>query len=582
MSKNFKFFILFFSVVCYSLFFGIINDAMAKEITILFTGDTHSMLYPCHCPLEPDGGVARRATLVKEMRRKYRQALLLDAGAFFAGGVLDEYTQNSLLDKERTLINLRAMELMKYDAVAVSPYEFNFGKEFLSENIKKSGIVFLSANLQFDGIRPYLIKEVNGVKIGIIGLTSGLAAQKASGVEFEPPEISLKKTVSLVKNKGAKIIVVLSNLGEGQDIELIKKAEGIDILIGGLTRAQDSAMKKINSTTLLFSSWQGRKLGKLSIDYENGKIASQRFEEVRLSDKIKDDPQILSFLPKCYKDSDCKKTGKIGRCVNPGTAKAQCEFKDAEEVSLTVITSKSCKVCDTSFTLEQLGRDFPGLNVSYLYYPSKEAKNLISQLDIAALPAYIFNKDIEKNKNFDNFKDKIEKRKEYYLIKPQFAGLSYFFKRKYERGSLDLFISLFSKDAYNLLNEIKNFKPKIHFLASEVNNTFDAEKGSGEVEEYLRAVCVKEKYPAQFLSYISCRAKDIQSSWWEDCLGNLDSFKIKTCARGQEGKNLLRENIRMNKEFNIMYGPVFLLGNQELFTISGSPKEKDFKKIFKR
>ena len=130
------------------------NYGYAKEITILYTGTTHAMLYPCSCPVEPDGGIARRAALIKELRRKYPNSLLLDPGSFFAGGLLDEYTLNTQLDTQRTKINLKALELMKYDALGIGPDEFNFGAEFLNENISSLNLKFLSCNIRAQKVSP--------------------------------------------------------------------------------------------------------------------------------------------------------------------------------------------------------------------------------------------------------------------------------------------------------------------------------------------------------------------------------------------------------------------------------------------
>ena len=62
----------------------------------------------------------------------------------------------------------------------------------------------------------------------------------------------------------------------------------------------------------------------------------------------------------------------------------------------------------------------------------------------------------------------------------------------------------------------------------------------------------------------------------------LDIDKIKLCARGQEGRALLEENISLNKELEVMFGPTFLLDNQEVFGLQGVPTKEDFKKIIKR
>jgi len=220
-----------FSII-YSLFFifSFTNSVFAKEITILFTGETHAMLYPCNCLKEPDGGVARRATLIKQLRQKNPDTLVLDSGGFFAGGLQDEYTQNVSLDMQRTLVNLKAMELMKYDAVAIGDDEFNFGRDFLEENIRKTNLAFLSSNISEPGekselFRPYIIKEIAGTKIGIIAVSPLSAGQKGGGFKFIEPGITVKQAVSELKKNKVNIIVLLSHLGESQDLNLIRDVD---------------------------------------------------------------------------------------------------------------------------------------------------------------------------------------------------------------------------------------------------------------------------------------------------------------------------------------------------------------------
>jgi 5'-nucleotidase len=121
----------------------------AEKITILYTGKTHANIYPCRCPKSRYGGLARRATAVKDARRKDPDLLLIDSGSFFAGGVYDTEKLDIDLDKKRTLINIDAMEMMGYDVVAVGTDELGFGKEFLEGVIDdKSKIDFVSCNVK--------------------------------------------------------------------------------------------------------------------------------------------------------------------------------------------------------------------------------------------------------------------------------------------------------------------------------------------------------------------------------------------------------------------------------------------------
>lgn len=564
------------------------TNASAQDITILYTGETHAMIYPCSCPKEPDGGIARRATLIKQLRKNNPDTLVLDSGGLFSGGLQDEYTQNTALDMQRALVSLKAMELMKYDAVNIGDDEFNFGPEFLEENIKKVNLDLLSCNIsgpdrKQDLFKPYSIKEIGGVRIGIIGVTPLFAAQKAGGLKFIEPKLGVKQVVSELKKNNADIIILLSHLGESEDLNLIKDIDGIDILIVGHNRAKEELFSKVNRTLLLRPAWQGRRLGKLTITLKDKEISNYKIDELRLSDKIADDPGILSILPQCFSDNNCKQEGLMGICRDPGTLGSKCEFTKASKVNLSIITTKLCNVCNTEGMVKYLKSLFPGLTVSYVYYPEKRANKLINIFGIKALPAYLLGKEAGQEKGFDRLKDNLETKKNFYILKPNFSGISYFLGRKKIKGKLDLFISLYDKDTVVLLDRLKEFNPAVHFLAAEkAAKGFEAQGGNLEVEEYLRSACVQKYYPANFWDYISCRAKFINSSWWQDCLSQSDVEKISTCARGEEGKGLLRENLRLNQELEVISGPTYLLDNQEIFASQGAPTKEELEKIIKR
>jgi hypothetical protein len=579
--QNLKFYIL----TCIFAFciFNFALSCYAKEITILYTGSTHAMLYPCSCPIEPDGGIARRATLIKGLRRKYPKGLLvLDSGNFFAGGLLDEYTQNTELDMQRTLVSLKAVELMKYDALALGDDEFNFGGEFLEKNVAKTDLTFLSCNIKDIKASPYIIKDFLGLKIGIIGVTNLSAMRKASGIKFIDPKIAINQALAELKNRGVAIIVLLSNLGESQDLNLLENIKGIDIIIDGYERSNGEPWAKIKDTLVLRPAWQGRRLGKVSLTIRDNKIADYKVEELRLSDQVADDPGILSIMPRCFSDNNCKKEGLLGMCQNPGSIDSQCLFKKANKVNLLVITSKDCLTCNSEAIINFLKKQISGLAISYLKYPDKKADKLIKDFAISALPAYFLDKEIEKEKIFDTFKGNLELKGEFYMLKPQFSGFSYFLNREKIKGKLDLFISLYDKNTKELLGVIKEFNPTIHFLVVERGDKFEAASGNLEVEEYLRGVCVQKYYPEIFWDYMSCRTKNINSSWWEDCLGKFNTDKIVSCARGPQGALLLRENISLNKELQIMFGPIYLLDNQQIFSTKGTPTKEELKKILKK
>jgi len=209
-----------------------VNSLLAKDAIIVYSGQTHAMLYTCSCPIEQDGGIGRRATLVKQLRQKYPELLLLDCGNFTAGGQMDEYTQNIQLDMQRSQVNYKALALMRYDAVGVGPDEFNFGAEFFLKNAKKTNPAYLSANLDSDKVVPYIIKDISGIKVAIFGLTNLSANQKAQGLKINAPA-GISQLVSRLRNDGAQVLILLSTQGEEEVLKLISQVKGIDIIFVG-------------------------------------------------------------------------------------------------------------------------------------------------------------------------------------------------------------------------------------------------------------------------------------------------------------------------------------------------------------
>jgi len=541
------------------------------------------MLYPCSCPIETDGGVGRRATLIKELRQNNPEVLFLDGGAFFAGGRMDEYAlkDNPQLEKKRTVINLKAMELMGYDALGLGEDEFNFGSEFLKEQIARFKLNFVSCNVKLGKVKPYIIKRVGKVKVGITGVTPLKVMEKAKAVKFIDPYVAVNQAVKELKDKGANIIILLSQLGEQEDMNLLQRVKGIDFV---LVRPQPSENppEKIGSTVILRPSWQARRLGKLTLDLQDGQIAGYKIEELRVWDKLEDDPKILSFLPACFQDANCKKKGFLGKCLNPGQSNARCEFIEPKKIELTVIAPRQATInFDTTRIEDYLKRFFPGIEVKRLLYPdAPEAEELIKKVNLVTLPIYLLSKEVEKESGFEQVKNNLILKDNFYMLKPNFSGVSFFLKRPRQEGRVDLFLSLYDKNASGVIEALKELKPEIHFLVFEQDGEFFAQRGRPEVEEYLRSVCVRKYYPSNFWDYISCRANKIFSSWWDDCLGSgLDPKKIKTCAQSDEGGSLLRQDNALTRELEVMFGPTYLLHNQEIFGIDGVPTKEEFEKL---
>lgn len=567
---------------------GLSKDAFAQKITILYTGQTHANLYPCHCPIEPFGGVARRATKIKELRKLNPNILLLDAGAFFAGGIMDETNQTPELQKQRTQAYLQTLKMMGYDALNVGSDEFNFGKDFLEAQINEAKIPFLSCNIKLKKAQEFIIKEISGVKIGIVGVGPSMENQDKK-LQISDSVNCLQESVNKLKNKNVDLTIVLSSLGEEKDLELIKKVKGINILISGGTLINQDKFSKVEDAIILRPMWQARKLGMLEINLKDKKIDNFNIELLPLGADIPDELGIKAILPACFSDYDCLKPDFIGTCDKAGAKDASCSFKEIKKLTLLVIKPKNCLTCNTAAAINNIKRLLP-IEVKYADYEEESSKKLIEGLNITMLPAYILTSEVEQDKNFSRFKDILIKKDNYYFFKPYFSGVSYLVGRPFKKNTLDLFMLLSDKRSAKAIETLSSLKEKmakkinlnIHFLIIEdAAKGFLSPGGLSEIEEAKRSVCVEKYYPARMWDYLICRTKDIESSWWDKCLISfkIDDKKIKSCATTAEADDLLRQNLKLNQELRISDTPILLLNNQEVFGITEQTTAEELERI---
>src|SRR5437868_3013501 len=148
-------------------------DVAAGEvlITILHTNDTHSQIDPVS---ESDkqwagkGGVARRATLVKRVRKENPNTLMVDAGDVFQGTPYFNFYKGE--------VEYKSMSLIGYDVVTLGNHDFDNGVEGLVSAMKFANFDFVSANYDFRGtpletrFKPYVVRTFGNVRVGLFGL----------------------------------------------------------------------------------------------------------------------------------------------------------------------------------------------------------------------------------------------------------------------------------------------------------------------------------------------------------------------------------------------------------------------------
>ena len=122
-------FSLFGVFVFYSV--GIAADP-DPNLVILYAGDTQGYVEPSGCRCNSLGGLARRASMIKDMREKHKNVLLLDCS--------DVFSKTKDLSELRARISMRGLGLMKYDALNIADSDLVFGWDFLQEAAQKSNV----------------------------------------------------------------------------------------------------------------------------------------------------------------------------------------------------------------------------------------------------------------------------------------------------------------------------------------------------------------------------------------------------------------------------------------------------------
>lgn len=227
---------------------ALVPHAGETLITILHTNDTHSQIDPLpdNDPNAGRGGVARRATLVRRVRAENPHTLLVDAGDAFQG--------TPYFNLFRGEVEYRAMSAIGYDVVTLGNHDFDNGVEALAAAMKFARFDFVSANYDVRGtaiaerVKPYAIREVGGVRIGLFGLgvkLDGLNTPNSfRDVKYLNPVSAARDSVRILRERErCAMVVCLSHLGyypnpQGDEIgdsQVAAQVDGIDFIASGHT-----------------------------------------------------------------------------------------------------------------------------------------------------------------------------------------------------------------------------------------------------------------------------------------------------------------------------------------------------------
>lgn len=209
-----------------------------KGLILLQTSDVHSRIEPVNQKGDrnyDEGGFVRRATFLDQFRKEHKNVLLFDCGDISQG--------TPYYNMFRGEVEVKLMNEMGYDAMTIGNHEFDFGLDNMARLFKMANFPVVCANYNLDAtplkniVKPYVILERYGLKIGVFGLGARpeglIQANKCEGVVYENPIEVSNEIAALLKKKGCDVVVCLSHLGIQMDERLVAKTRNIDVILGG-------------------------------------------------------------------------------------------------------------------------------------------------------------------------------------------------------------------------------------------------------------------------------------------------------------------------------------------------------------
>jgi len=381
------------------------------SLTLLSTTDVHGNIYPVDdlSNRPANRGLAKIATLVKQVRAENPNALLLDCGDTIEGNRLAYYYAQKDSSGPNPII--AAMNAMRYDAMAVGNHEFNFGLDILWRAKRESKFPWLSANIRSsyskssgEYILPYIIKEVSGIRVAIVAFTTpGIPRWEVPanyrGYKFEDIVAAARRIIPEVR-KQADLVVVLSHSGIDRDAvtgepvvreipnedetwELAEQVPGIDVIFFGHTH-HEVPEKIVNGVLLAQPSNWGRSLARADIELERGpdgrwKVAGKKSRTLAVTDRVAADPEILGLAKNLYEATERylntpvgtlseALTGRTGRLEDTPLVeminRVQMEYGKAD-VSLATIFLPTLRWEPGTITVRQLSVLYPYDNTLY-------------------------------------------------------------------------------------------------------------------------------------------------------------------------------------------------------------------------
>lgn len=272
------------------------------ELTVLLTSNTVGNLDKCRCRGRWTGGIARRATAIREKGAALAgPTIVLDAG-----GLISAPNDMGVKQLEHLLASY---ERMGYGAVNVGRQEAQLDLQVLQGLRRLTNVRLISANLltaetgdpAFD---PWVVLQLGEYRVGVIGILSDRdpELELGAGLGLCPPREALQREL-LRLNVHCSFVIVLACAREEEMKKLVSEFPGIDLILGGEARRYPKDIARDEQGRVFLVGNLAKEMGLLHLGLDRlGTVLSVNSERVELSKAFDEDPEMLEIIKK-YKES---------------------------------------------------------------------------------------------------------------------------------------------------------------------------------------------------------------------------------------------------------------------------------------
>jgi len=376
------------------------------QITILSTTDLHGNINPIdYYTNKPDNrGLAKIATLIKRIRKENPNSLLIDSGDTIQGSPLESFHGRKHNEPPDPM--MLVMNSLNYDAMTVGNHEYNFGLKVLEKARSEANFPWLSANTydvakQQTHYKPYIVKEVAGVKIGVLGLTTpGIPnwdnPPNYAGLEFHEPVSEARKWVAVLRDREkVDVVAIAMHMGLGEDlrtgevspgqvpheneaIAIAQQVPGVDVIFMGHTHREVPSLY-INGVLLTQANFWGKHLARVDLYLQKNATGGWRLyaksaRALPADDHVEPDPDVVKIAQPYDNETQGWLARVIGQSSEELTAK-EARFRDTAILDLIQKVQLEAGKADVSM-------------VASFNSEARIAKGPVSVRDIAGLYVY--------------------------------------------------------------------------------------------------------------------------------------------------------------------------------------------------